>query len=161
MDVIRLRSWRPLFAALCALTIVASVGSAEAAPSASDKLAAKALFEAGRALTKANNFAEACPKLLESQQLDPSLVTEFFLADCYEHTGQIATAWIYYDEVANLALAAGQTSRGTFARDRADALKPRVPQLTIEVPAEMKGWPDLSSGAPERGEPGAWGVPSR
>jgi hypothetical protein len=134
----------PIFAALCALSIVAGASSAQAAPSASDKLTAKALFEAGRALTKANNFADACPKLLESHQLDPSLVTEFFLADCYEHTGQIASAWVYYDDVANQALAAGQTDRGTFARGRADALKPRVPKLTIEVPVEMKGWPDLT-----------------
>lgn len=134
---------RSVFAALGALAIVIGSRSAAAAPSAADKLTAKALFDAGRALTKANNFADACPKLQESQQLDPSLVTEFFLADCYEHTGRLATAWIYYEDVATQASAAGQRDRGTFARDRADAVKPRVPKLTIEVPAKMKDWPDL------------------
>src|SRR6266498_2939701 len=76
-------------------------------------------------------FAEACPKLGESQRLDPGVGTQFHLADCYERIGQTASAWAGFLEAASGAKALGQTEREKVARERAAALAPRLSKLTI------------------------------
>jgi hypothetical protein len=106
---------------------------AHAAPR--DPAAAQALFDEGMALIKARDFAKACPKLAESQRLDPGIGTQFHLADCYENQGLIASAWAQFLEVASLAMASAQTDREQLARKRAERLEPRLPRLRIVVPA--------------------------
>ncbi|MFO0759670.1 MAG: hypothetical protein U0359_24490 [Byssovorax sp.] len=125
----------PLIVACCVSTSTVAMAD----PSAEDKLTAKALFEAAQELRKEGKFEDACPKLAESQRLDPSMGTEFYLADCHERVGKIASAWIYYEEVAGLAHASGLKDREAFARKRADALKPRIPKLMIEVAEQARG----------------------
>jgi serine/threonine-protein kinase len=100
-----------------------------------DPAAAQALFDQGRALMKAKNYAEACPKLAESQRLDPGIGTQFHLADCYEKQGKLASAWASFHEVASLAAASNQPDREKAAKARAARLEPRLPRLTIVVPA--------------------------
>ena len=58
-----------------------------------DPAAAQALFDQGRDLMRQNKHAEACPKLAESNRLDPAIGTLFHLADCYEQSGRVASAW--------------------------------------------------------------------
>ena len=89
-----------------------------------------------RALMKAKNYAEACPKLAESQRLDPGIGTQFHLADCYENQGKLASAWATFLEVASLAAASNQPDREKAAKARAARLEPRLPRLTIVVPAD-------------------------
>lgn len=103
-----------------------------------DPAAAQALFDQGRALMKAQNYTEACPKLAESQRLDPGIGTQFHLADCYERQGKIASAWANFLDVASLAAAANQPEREKAARGRAAKLEPRLPRLTIVVPPETR-----------------------
>jgi hypothetical protein len=109
-----------------------------AAPSARaaerDAATAQALFDQGRALMAEKKYGEACPKLAESQRLDPGMGTLFHLGDCYEGSGKIASAWAAYLEVASLAAASGQTDRMNAAEARAKKLEPRLPRLTIVVP---------------------------
>src|SRR6185436_9479039 len=76
-----------------------------------DAATAQALFDQGRALMSEKKYSEACPKLAESQRLDPGMGTLFHLADCYEGSGKVASAWAAYLEVASLAAASGQTER--------------------------------------------------
>src|SRR5262245_18728599 len=61
---------------------------------ADDSAAAQALFDQGRKLMESERWAEACPKLEESQRLDPAGGTLLHLALCREHEGRIATAWV-------------------------------------------------------------------
>ena len=98
-----------------------------------DPAAAQALFDQARKLMKAGRFTEACPKLAESNRLDPGIGTQFHLADCYEQSGKIASAWAGFLEVASLAQASGQADRERVAQKRAEKLEPRLPRLEISV----------------------------
>lgn len=134
-----------------ALAISSIAGSAGAQPSEADKAVAQALFDAARQLTAAKRFAEACPKFSESQRLDPSIGTQYYLADCLEQIGRLAAAHTHFLEAAAGARAGGQKDREEFARKRADAIKPRIPKLTVMVSDEARradGFAATRDGAP-------------
>lgn len=78
-------------------------------------------------------YAEACPKLEESQRLDPGIGTQYNLAECYARTGRTASAWAAFLEAAAAARVASQPQRERRARERAAELEPRLSRLTIEV----------------------------
>jgi tetratricopeptide (TPR) repeat protein len=117
-----------------ALSMSTSERAARADASLSDKAAAQTLFDEGRKLIALDRFAEACPKLAESQKLDPGVGTQFHLADCYERLGQTASAWAVFLDAAGAAKTMGQSDRERVARDRAAALAPRLSKLTIVSP---------------------------
>jgi hypothetical protein len=117
--------------AMCMLT-------AEAGAQQRDPAAAQALFDEATALMKSKNFVKACPKLAESQRLDPGIGTQFHLAECYEGQGLTASAWAQFLEVASLAGASGQADRQQAARKRAAKLEPRLARLRINVPVAKR-----------------------
>jgi len=121
-------------AALATLT-VALASAPLARAQGSSEAAATALFDDGRRLMGEHKFAEACPKLAESQRLAPSGGTLLNLADCYEHTGQTASAWVAWKDVASRANAAGKGDVEKRAQTRAAALEPALAKLTIAVDA--------------------------
>ncbi|WP_394826170.1 hypothetical protein [Pendulispora albinea] len=108
---------------------------ASTAYAGSDAPAAQALFNEAKKLMAEGRWAEACPKLEESQKLDPGIGTQFNLANCYERTGRTASAWAVFLNVAGEAKAAGQSAREKVARDRAVALEPKLSKLIISVRA--------------------------
>jgi hypothetical protein len=108
------------------------------AQSASDSAAAQALFDQAKVLMKEGRAKEACPKLEESQRLDPGSGTLINLARCYEQLGRIASAWSKYLEAASAAQATGNTEREGVAREQAAALRPRVSNLVIVVVPQAK-----------------------
>jgi hypothetical protein len=111
------------------------VGHAHAqAPSGSSSALAEQLFNQGRDLAKANQWADACPKFEASLRYDPVLGTRLNLATCYEHIGKIASAWGLYRESIELARKAGDTRRADYAQKQATALEPRLPKLAISAP---------------------------
>src|SRR5689334_7903140 len=122
---------RMMIAVGLALAPMASAATAHAAPTQRERIAARALFDAGRKLMARKNYADACPKFEESQKLDPGVGTQFNLADCLEHLGKTASAWVNFVDVMNTAKEAGQTARENAARARANALEPKVAKLTI------------------------------
>lgn len=71
-------------------------------------------------------YAEACPKLEASLELDYGIGTEFNLADCREHLGDLVRARDGFLRVAAAATATSQRDRARLARGRADALTPRI-----------------------------------
>jgi hypothetical protein len=120
---------------LLAFATILTARAARAGGSAGDVAAAQGLYDDARALMKAGQYAPACPKLAESDRLDRSNSTEFHLADCYEHVGRTASAWALFLQVASEAKAKGSVEGEQLARSRAAALAPRVPRLTVNVPA--------------------------
>src|SRR4051812_10257047 len=79
------------------------IGAARAQVSPEVRSASVALFDEARRLMADGKFAEACPKLEESQRMDPGIGILFNLGDCYEHLGRTASAWISFRDVASIA----------------------------------------------------------
>src|SRR5258708_37106471 len=94
--------------ALAALAVLSGGAPALAQPSSDARAAAAALFEDGRRLMGESKYAEACPKLEESQRVDPGMGTLYQLSVCHEAIGRTASAWVGFREVAQMAGAAGQ-----------------------------------------------------
>jgi hypothetical protein len=96
-------------------------------------VAATALFDEARKLMAAHKYSEACPKFSESERLAPSGGTLINLAQCYEHTGQTASAWLAWKDAAARASAAGKDDAEKSAVHRAALLEPALAKLTIVV----------------------------
>jgi hypothetical protein len=122
-------------ASLAALIASARTANADAAADASR---ARALFYEARKLIGESHYDEACPKLEESERLDPGIGTEYNLADCYEHVGKLVSALALFERVVATSHDSGQDRHEAQARKRALALSARVPFLVVEVPEEAR-----------------------
>jgi len=119
---------------LAVSTVVAAAGltrTAHADPQ--EQQLAQALFEEGRRLMDQKKYPEACPKLAESQRLDPGGGTLLNLAICHEKEGKLATAQVDYNEALALATRDSRQDRQKIARERIAAIDRLVPRLTIVV----------------------------
>ena len=153
------RCTRILIVALAAGRSAAAAAPTEAhRASPADVAAAQALFEQGRSLMARERPQDACPKFEESQRLDPALGTEFNLANCYEKIGKLASAYALYTEVAATARATGQQQREEVARQRAEAVKPKLTKLVIVAPPGSAGQLRVERDGREIGE-AQWGFP--
>jgi tetratricopeptide (TPR) repeat protein len=125
-------------APLAAAILLAVAGQARA-QSASSKSAAEALFEEGRRLMDQGSLSEACPRLAESQRLDPAVGTLLNLGLCYEKAGRTASAWVTFREAQAAALAAHRPEQADVAERRARALAPTLSHLTVSARAPAAG----------------------
>jgi hypothetical protein len=114
--------------------VTATSDAASPKPSAADRAAAQVLFDEGRELMEQGRAADACPRFEESERLEPGLGTRFHLAACYEALGKLASAHALFLSVAAEAASRSQPAREKVARERAQAVEPRLARLTIEVP---------------------------
>ncbi len=119
---------------------------------------AEQLFREGQALMNEENFAKACPKLAESQRLDPSTGTLLNLAVCHQKMGMLASAWNEYNHVIAWARKDQRQDRETYAQARLAEVEPLLSHLTIDVPEEVRteGFTLKFDGTEVR--PAAWGV---
>jgi hypothetical protein len=119
---------------------------------------AESLFEEGRRLMSAKDYAAACPKFEESQQLDPAPGTTLNLATCYERAGKLASAWALYRSAQGAATASNQKDRAALARSKADALQGKLSRLNVTVSgaARVAGLEIRCQGEPIA--PAEWGV---
>lgn len=85
----------------------------------------------------AGKLAEACPKLEESQKLDPKSSTLLEVAACHEKQGKLATAWSEYIDVEGQARKEGRGKLEGDARARSKKLDPKLPRITIAVPKDV------------------------
>lgn len=125
--------------ALGAALVLGCLSTAIAAPLPD----AEVLFQEGIRLLQNGKAAEACPKLAESQRLDPAPGTQFFLGTCYEAVGRTASAWYLFVDVADQSSVEARADQEKKARARAAALEPRLCRLTIVVPPALAALPGL------------------
>lgn len=119
--------------ATIAFVAASALARSAAAQSASDSDRAEKLFTEASALVEQGNYTDACPKLAESQRLDPALGTQYNLALCYEQIGQLGSSWRNFAAVARLAHEAGKTGRERASREKMAALRDRAPHLVINA----------------------------
>ncbi|MEO8707318.1 MAG: hypothetical protein ABI867_45240 [Kofleriaceae bacterium] len=122
---------------------------------ADDASEATRLFEEGRALLEQKNYTEACAKFARSSALDRKPGTQLNLGDCAERGGQLRRAWLLFDDAAreyeriqksaDARLVDNPTSPDAardsqvaaagsrFARQRADALSPRLAKVIVRL----------------------------
>jgi hypothetical protein len=136
------RVWRPrvIGAALGAL-VLASLPSIARADDAGARNLAEQLFSDGKKLMEEGSFDEACPKLAESQRLDPGGGTILNLALCHEGQGHFAAAWSEFRQALALARTDGRRDREQFALEHLALVEPKVSRLTFAVrpPARVPG----------------------
>ena len=101
--------------------------------------AAQSAFDEGRRLLAEKKLDQACASFEASQRLDPAPGTLANLAACEEARGRIATAWAEWVEVENLSRRDRNARRADLAHARAEALRPRLPMLKIDVAAAPTG----------------------
>ena len=111
----------------------------------------QALFDKAVEEMKRGDLDSACPKLEEVTRLVPDGIgAKIELARCYERWGRTASAWAQWTRVEALARRKGQGDRQTEAAARAEALRPRVARLTVEVAPGTARIPKLASTSPTR-----------
>jgi hypothetical protein len=114
-------------AALAPLTFALS------AHAQTDPVAAQALFDEAKRLMSSGNVAAACPKLAESQRLDPGVGTLLNLGECYDQVGKFSRAWATFRDAEAMALHEGQAGRAKYAKDRATEVEAKLVRFTVEV----------------------------
>lgn len=94
---------------------------------------ADTLFEEGRTLAKAGDYAGACDRFMRSFAIDHAPGTELNMGDCQEHLGHARQAWQLYVAAAEEFDRKGETARAKFARDRADAVASKLAEVVLQV----------------------------
>src|SRR5512132_2297148 len=132
MQMMRMSPGTPRALVLAASLALVTAGRPALAQSTSEKAAQQA-FDEGMKLLDKGKTADACPKLEESQRLDPAMGTQFRLAECWEKLGRTASAWALFRQVVSEAQAAGREDRAAVSIARAAALEPRLTKISILV----------------------------
>jgi hypothetical protein len=116
---------------------MSSVPALAQAPTTGQEAMAETFFQDGRKLMEEGRYAEACPKLAESQSIDPAGGTVLLLALCYEQVGKTASAWVKFNEALATARRDGREDREDRARRHIKKLEPMLSRITVSVPPEV------------------------
>jgi tetratricopeptide (TPR) repeat protein len=111
---------------------LAAIAAPAVGPSA-EELAARALFDEGRALRDAGRYDDACHKFEASSKRFASAGVVFNLADCYMKLGRTASAWTALRDAAAIAGRTNHLDLASQAADAAKELEPKLMRLAIHV----------------------------
>jgi hypothetical protein len=117
---------------------IATTAQAFAEASGSDRSLAQSLFEQAKQLMVAGKYEEACPKLAESQRLDPGGGTLLNLGLCHERQGKTASAWSDFKEALSVARRDNRSERIRDSEEHIAALEAKLPWLTVSVTRQSK-----------------------
>jgi hypothetical protein len=109
----------------------AEIGSADIL--ATNQALAQTLFNDGRRLMEAGQYAQACPKFTESHRLDPAGGTVLNLAVCHDREGRTASAFEEFRDALGWAEKEGNAARIDLARRRMAALEPVLSRLSLRL----------------------------
>jgi serine/threonine-protein kinase len=123
--------------AIAAFVVLAGGNSARAQTSTAENERAERLFQEGKNLMGEKRYEEACPKLQESQRIDPATGTLLALALCHEGQGKLATAWREFRQALPLAQGEKRRDRESLAQSHVNELTPRLPKLVVSVPRDV------------------------
>ena len=141
------------------LGVALALGEGVAHADAAEARLAQALFDEARALMAQKRYPEACPKLAESQRLDPGTGTLLNLAICHEEEGRLATAASELREVVAASARENRADRRVVAEQHLAAVEKLVPKLAVTVSPRAQALEGLEvrlDGLELR--PAAWGV---
>jgi hypothetical protein len=114
---------------------VFSMPGAALAEDGTDVKGAEAAYNEAEKLLAQEQPAQACVRYADSYRLDPQLGALLHVADCNERIDKLATAWRGFEAGYQLALKKGD-ERASVARERADALLPRLSYLRVNLPPD-------------------------
>ena len=118
-----------------ALAMAPRAAHAQSAPTTKH---AQARFREGMRLFERGEVASACRAFEESYDEAPAPGTLYNLGACHEKQGQLAKAYRELDELASRAQEANLADKATLVRARADALVPRLAQVTLVHRADAR-----------------------
>ncbi|HMJ13856.1 MAG TPA: hypothetical protein VK524_20705 [Polyangiaceae bacterium] len=137
---------RQLRAVILGTVLVATTGTAKAETPVPGRnsVAAEALFNAGKTLLEAGDWANACSKFEKSMLLEVAVSTLIKIARCHEREGKLATAWYDYQRALKLNRELPATDRrrrelASVVAATLAALEPRIPRLRITLSATPEG----------------------
>lgn len=98
---------------------------------------AKELFDRGLELMKAKDYAQGCPKIAESQRLDPLPGSLFTWAECEARAGKAATGWSLFQRFLRETNAEPERSKQARRREAAEArmkeIEPSIARLELSL----------------------------
>ena len=148
-----------LLAGLAVVVVVRGAHADEQGPTASDQALAQTLFDQAVLLMDLGKYGDACPKLAESQRLDPGGGTLLNLGLCREKEGKLASAWVAYNDSLSQAIKDHRTEREATARQRIGVIEGSLAKIVVEVSADARATPGLEvllDGTPVRAA--SWGL---
>lgn len=109
-----------------------------------DVTEAQALFDQAAAAMAAGDYGSACPKLAKALRLVPNAGGAMMkLAECYDVSRHLASAWAMYTLAEATAVKAGRADRQAKAHERIEALMPQLAHLTITAPGCVSALPNV------------------
>lgn len=123
-------------AAIASLIVVALVVIGHRAAQADARTEAVMLFDQGIKDMRAGNYEAACKAFEDSNARWPDSGTKGSLAKCYEKLGRLASSWIMWRELADIARTSDLRKD---AANQAARLESKVPKYVVKIAAPTPG----------------------
>lgn len=106
---------------------------------------ARKLYDDAKKAMVAGDYLRACPRLEAAKALLPKHInTGILLAECYHDARKLASAAKELNRVMELAQADGRNDKVADIKSRLAEMKPKIPTLTIVMPASISTLPGFS-----------------
>ena len=129
---------RFVFAAATTIAVLSSASFVAADEDPQVQKQARQLYDEAKSAMVRGDYAKACPRLEAAKALLPEHInTGILLAECYQDAKKLASAAKEFTRVKELAQAKGRSDKVTDIDRRLAAMEPRIPTLTITVPAKI------------------------